>query len=135
VLTCSFLACAEEQVQAALNNRHDAPVDGDANDCATFKAADMLGKRLANYDRYGLAAYTCRHEFVLAACSLFGCENYTYYEVCSLSAVCCALNITSHFSVCCPAVLQGPAKQDLGGLLTQQSASNRPCADGHRVPV
>ncbi|GLC43675.1 hypothetical protein PLESTM_001502900 [Pleodorina starrii] len=55
--------------------------DPDAVSCSEFKAAKVFGRRAANYDRLGVAAFVCRHGFVPAMVSLHTEENFVYYEV------------------------------------------------------
>jgi hypothetical protein len=49
--------------------------------CSNFKAAAVTAADAPKYDRTGVAAFMCRHGFVLSACIMTGPENFTYYEV------------------------------------------------------
>ncbi len=40
----------------------------------------MSAAEANKYDRTGVAAILCRHGFVMRACTMFGPENFTYYE-------------------------------------------------------
>lgn len=48
--------------------------------CSEFKAAASLGRRSKIYEELGVAAATCRHEFVILLLNLFTEESLLYYE-------------------------------------------------------
>lgn len=73
----------EAEVQAKLEALGKMPsLQLQAPVCAAFKA-DVPKPRApdtkAAYDRYGVAAFVCRHEFMVVSCSLFTHENHGYY--------------------------------------------------------
>jgi hypothetical protein len=74
---------SEEVVKAAQERRPHAADSSDARAaaCSDFKAADLSAAEATKYDRTGVAAFLCRHGFVMRACTMFGPENFTYYEV------------------------------------------------------
>jgi len=79
-LAAGGLFVPEHQVAERLVQRGKM-ADPDAVACSQFKAAQVFGRRAANYDRLGVAAFACRHGFVPAMVSLHTEENFVYYEV------------------------------------------------------
>jgi hypothetical protein len=49
--------------------------------CSAFTAATTAAKKSNVYDITGVAAFVCRHGFVMRAATMTSAENYTYYEV------------------------------------------------------
>ncbi|EFJ42130.1 hypothetical protein VOLCADRAFT_97808 [Volvox carteri f. nagariensis] len=79
-LAAGDLFISEKLVMERLKQRGKM-ADPDAVSCSEFKAAKVFGRRAANYDRLGVAAFACRHGFVPAMVSLHTEENFVYYEV------------------------------------------------------
>ncbi len=49
--------------------------------CGDFRAATTASRKAATYDHMGIAAFVCRHGFVVSATSMQSEENYLYYEL------------------------------------------------------
>ncbi|EFJ42598.1 hypothetical protein VOLCADRAFT_97223 [Volvox carteri f. nagariensis] len=79
-LAAGDLFISEKLVMERLKERGKM-ADPDAVSCSKFKAAKVFGRRAANYDRLGVAAFACRHGFVPAMVSLHTEEDFVYYEV------------------------------------------------------
>jgi hypothetical protein len=74
------VALAQEQRKARLASGAKDQIEP-LQTCSDFKAATSGAKTSQVYDITGVAAFVCRHGFVLRAATMTSAENYTYYEV------------------------------------------------------